>query len=58
MITYRMKQVSLVPDKYGNNLIVKMVTKYKDGKFVKHIKLDEDAVKILTLGTIVKREEG
>ena len=58
MITYKMKQVSLVPDKYGNNLIVKMVTKYKDGKFVKHIKLDEDAVKILTLGTIVKREEG
>ena len=58
MITYKMKQVSLVPDQYGNNLIVKMVTKYKDGKFVKHIKLDEDAVKILTLGTIVKREEG
>ena len=57
MITYKMKQVSLVPDKYGNNLIVKMVTKYKDGKFVKHIKLDEDAVKILTFGTIVYFEE-
>ena len=54
MITYKMKQVSLVPDQYGNNLIVKMVTKYKDGKFVKHIKLDEDAVTILTYGTIVK----
>ena len=57
MITYKMKQVSLVPDQYGNNLMVKMVTKYKDGKFVKHIKLDEDAVNILTFGTIVYFEE-
>lgn len=57
MITYKMKQVSLIPDIYGNNLIVKMITKYKDGKFVKHIKLDEDAVKILTFGTIIKDKE-
>ena len=57
MITYKMKQVSLIPDVYGNNIIVKMITKYKDGKFVKHIKLDEVAIKILTFGTIIKEKE-
>ena len=57
MITYKMKQVSLKPDVNRNNIIVKMITKYKDGKFVKHIKLDEDAIKILTFGTIIKEKE-
>ena len=47
MKTYQLKQTSLKPDKYGNNIIVKMVTEYKDGKFVKHIKLDDRALAIL-----------
>ena len=46
MITYKIKQASLVPDQYGNHIEVKMMTKYKDGKFVKHIKLDDDAIRI------------
>tara|TARA_R100001082_G_C4357348_1_gene157529 strand:- start:1660 stop:1854 length:195 start_codon:yes stop_codon:yes gene_type:complete len=57
MITYKIKQASLEPDKYGNHIKVKMMTKYKDGKFVKHIKLDDDAIRILTYGLIV-RDEG
>ena len=57
MITYKIKQASLVPDKYGNHIKVKMMTKYKDGKFVKHIKLDDDAIRILNYGLIVRDEE-
>ena len=57
MITYKIKQASLVPDKYGNHIQVKMMTKYKDGKFVKHIKLDDDAIRILNYGLIVRDEE-
>ena len=57
MITYKIKQASLVPDQYGNHIAVKMMTKYKDGKFVKHIKLDDDAIRILTYGLIVRDEE-
>ena len=42
-IFYRLKQISLVPDKYGKHLKIKMVSAYTgDGKFIKHIKLDED----------------
>lgn len=57
MITYKIKQASLEPDEYGNHIKVKMMTKYKDGKFVKHIKLDDDAIRILNYGLIV-RDEG
>ena len=36
---YKIKQVSIEPDQYGNNLVVKMITKYDDnGKYIKHIK--------------------
>ena len=52
MKTYQLKQTSLKPDKYGNNIIVKMVTEYKDGKFVKHIKLDDRALAILESGQL------
>ena len=53
-IFYRLKQVSLVPDKYGKHLKIKMVAAYTgDGKFIKHIKLDEDMLDIISKGWIV-----
>ena len=56
-IFYRLKQISLVPDKYGKHLKIKMVSMYAgDGKFIKHIKLDEDMLKILSEGWIVYNE--
>ena len=56
-IFYKLKQISLVPDKYGKHLKIKMVSTYTgDGKFIKHIKLDEDMLNILSEGWIVHNE--
>tara|TARA_R110002074_G_scaffold76349_2_gene173766 strand:+ start:506 stop:766 length:261 start_codon:yes stop_codon:yes gene_type:complete len=56
-IFYRLKQISLEPDKYGKHLKIKMVSAYTgDGKFIKHIKLDEDMLNILSEGWIVYNE--
>ena len=53
-VFYRLKQISLVPDKYGKHLKIKMVSAYTgDGKFIKHLKLDEDILNILSEGWIV-----
>tara|TARA_R100000501_G_C2535449_1_gene56553 strand:- start:283 stop:516 length:234 start_codon:yes stop_codon:yes gene_type:complete len=53
-IYYQLKQISLVPDKYGKHLKIKMVSAYTgDGKFIKHLKLDEDILDILSEGWIV-----
>ena len=53
-IFYQLKQISLVPDKYGKHLKIKMVSAYTgDGKFIKHLKLDEDILDILSEGWIV-----
>lgn len=54
---YKIKQVSIEPDQYGNNLVVKMITKYDDnGKYIKHIKLDQDAKVILETGVLIPEE--
>ena len=56
-IFYRLKQISLEPDEYGKHLKVKMVSMYTgDGKFIKHVKLDEDVLNILSEGWIVYNE--
>ena len=53
-IFYQLKQISLVPDKYGKHLKIKMVSAYTgDGKFIKHLKLNEDILDILSEGWIV-----
>ena len=53
-IFYQLKQISLVPDKYGKHLKIKIVSAYTgDGKFIKHLKLDEDILNILSEGWIV-----
>ena len=54
---YRLKQISLEPDKYGKHLKIKMVSMYTgDGKFIKHVKLDEDMLNILSECWIVYNE--
>jgi hypothetical protein len=54
---YRLKNVKLVPDNYGMTIEVKMVSVHKgDGTFVKNLKLDEDALKIIKEGWIVYNE--
>ena len=56
-IFYQLKQISLVPDKYGKHLKIKMVSAYTgNGKFIKHVKLDKDMLSILSEGWIVYNE--
>jgi len=50
-IVYKLNRMSLVPDKYGKHLQVKMLSKYnEEGEFVEHIKLDDKAIDILKNG--------
>ena len=54
---YKLNQVSLKPDKYGNHLIIKMITQYDDnGKYVKHIKIDENAINMLKNNFVIESE--
>ena len=56
-IFYRMKNVKLVPDNYGLTIEIKMLSAHKgDGTFVKNLKLDENALKIIKEGIIVYNE--
>jgi hypothetical protein len=58
LIVYKLKQISLEPDKYGKHVKIKMVSKYDGhGKFIKHVKLDENVVKILSNGFIMPLDE-
>ena len=51
---YKLKQISLIPDKYGKHLKVKMVSKYDGhGKFIKHVKLDETMLDLLSTSWIL-----
>ena len=53
-IFYKIKQVELIPDKYGKHINIKMISAYTgSGKFVKHIKLDESAIELLKNGCIL-----
>tara|TARA_R100001530_G_scaffold66111_1_gene47314 strand:+ start:568 stop:759 length:192 start_codon:yes stop_codon:yes gene_type:complete len=50
-IVYKLNRMSLIPDKYGKYLQIKMLSKYnEEGEFVEHIKLDEKAINILKNG--------
>ena len=56
-IFYRMKNVKLIPDKYGMKIEVKMLSAHKgDGTFVKNLKLDDKALDIIKEGFIVYNE--
>jgi len=53
-IFYKIKKVKLVPDKYGEYIKITMTSAYTgSGKFVKHIKLNEKAINLLSEGTIL-----
>jgi hypothetical protein len=53
-IFYKIKQVKLIPDKYGKHINIKMISAYTaSGKFVKHIKLDESVIELLKNGWIL-----
>ena len=52
-----LKRISLDPDKYGNNLKIRLVTVFKDGKYVIHTKIDEKIVSILLDAKIEITEE-
>ena len=48
---YKLNQISLEPDKYGHHIKIKMVTAIdKDGKYIKHEKLNDNMLNILKDG--------
>lgn len=52
---YKLNQISLKPDKYGNYLAIKMVTQYDDnGKYVKHVKIDENIIEMLRNNFVIE----
>ena len=52
---YKLNQASLKPDKYGNHLIIKMVTQYDDnGKYVKHVRIDETIIEMLKNNFVIE----
>ena len=58
-LTFKLKNVSLEEDDYGQHLTVKMVQIYKDGKFMRNAKINADLMELLkdcTL-TIDKKQE-
>ena len=56
---YKLNQISLKPDKFGQHLIIKMVTKYdNNGKYIKHEKIDEDIVNILKNNFVIDDQHG
>jgi hypothetical protein len=56
-IFYKIKQADLVPDKYGKHFVVKMISAYTGkGDFVRHIKLNENSLKMLKEGWIIPAE--
>lgn len=46
-LTFKLKNVSLVMDTYGQHLTVKMVQIYKDGKFMRNAKINADLLDLL-----------
>ena len=52
---YKLNQISLEPDRFGQHLVIKMVTKYdNDGKYIKHVKIDEDVVAMVKKNFVVE----
>ena len=46
-LTFKLKNVSLEQDDYGQHLTVKMVQIYKDGKFMRNAKINADLMELL-----------
>ena len=59
-LTFKLKNVSLDEDDYGQYLTVKMVQIYKDGKFMRNAKINADLMELLkdcTLSMDKKQEK-
>lgn len=57
-VFYYMKNVKLVPDTYGMTIEIKMLSAHKgDGTFIKNLKIDDNALKIIKNGVIVYNEK-
>jgi len=46
-LTFKLENVSLEQDDYGQHLTVKMVQIYKDGKFMRNAKINADLMELL-----------
>lgn len=53
-LTFKLKNVSLEQDDYGQHLTVKMVQIYKDGKFLRNAKINADLMELLKNCTITQ----
>lgn len=57
MVTYKLNKISLVPDKYGHHLKIGMVTAIDGhGKYIKHVKINNELVSILKEGFLLPSE--
>ena len=59
-LTFKLENVSLEQDDYGQHLTVKMVQIYKDGKFMRNAKINADLMELLkdcTLSMDKKQEK-
>jgi hypothetical protein len=53
-VFYRMKNVKLIPDNFGMTIEIKMLSAHTgSGKFIKNLKLDEEALTIIKEGVII-----
>jgi hypothetical protein len=44
----KLKNIKLIKTEYGNDVVIKQIElRNDDGKFIKHIKLDNDVVRVL-----------
>ena len=52
---YKLNKITLVPDKYGYHLKIGMITKLdNNGKYIKHVKINEDIVNILKNNFVIE----
>ena len=52
---YKLNQISLVPDQYGQHIVIKMITKYdENGKYIKHIPINKETVSLLKNSFVVE----
>jgi hypothetical protein len=54
-LTFKLENVSLEQDDYGQHLTVKMVQIYKDGKFMRNAKINADLMELLKNCTLTTK---
>lgn len=56
MTRYKLNRVSLEPDKYGFHIKIEMVTKYENGKYIKHVPINQKVVDLISNSFIEANE--